>query len=56
MHKHNIAYKQKQRQKPHDPFKKHRKSLWQNPTPFLDRSAEETVNRRNVPHHSKSYV
>jgi hypothetical protein len=37
-------------QKPHDPLNRHRKSLWQNPTPFHDKSSEETRNRRNVTH------
>jgi hypothetical protein len=27
-----------------------------NPTPFYDKSSEETRNRRNVPQHNKAYI
>jgi hypothetical protein len=27
-----------------------------NPTPFHDKSSEETRNRRNVPQHNKGYI
>jgi hypothetical protein len=35
--KHNTAYQQKQKQKPHDHLKRCRKSLQQNSTPFHDK-------------------
>jgi hypothetical protein len=36
-------------QKPQDSLNRHRKRFWQNPTPFHDKSSEETSNRRNFP-------
>jgi hypothetical protein len=44
-----IQYKQTQGQKPHNPLIDTEKSIDKNPTPFHDRSAEETRNRSNVP-------
>jgi hypothetical protein len=33
-----------------------KKSLWQNSTPFHDKSSEETRNRKNVIQHNKEYT
>jgi hypothetical protein len=42
--------------KNHTILSKGRKSLSQNPTPFHDKSSEETRNRRNVPQHNKGCI
>jgi hypothetical protein len=38
------------------PLNRCRKRFWQNPTPFHDKSSEETRNRRNVPQQNKGYM
>jgi hypothetical protein len=50
-----IQHIKEAKTKPHDRLNRCRKSLWQNSTPFLDKSCDETRNRKNVSQHNKDY-
>ena len=36
--------------------KKHRKSIWQNPTPIYDRNSPESGHRGNLPQHTRGHI
>lgn len=46
----NVIYHSNEGQNPHDHLNRRRSSIWQNASPFHDRSTQLTRNRKELPH------